>query len=230
METRRDLLVQAAFRVIAEHGVEAATTRRISAAASMSLASFHYAFESRDELLAELVARGTSDELATFTAPLSPPSPSRGPTDSGPDDPERRTEGAGTEGAGTEQSAEWVLPADIGDLLKAGLMSYLESIIADPGRESAMITLAQYARRTTGLEHFAQRLYDRYYEIAQTTLEAAAEAMHVQWATAPSHLAPLVVAATDGLTLAYLSTGDREIAERIIDATVTMLRSHLVSP
>ena len=109
-------------------------------------------------------------------------------------------------------------------------MSYLESIIADPGRESAMITLAQYARRTEGLEHFAQRLYDRYYEIAQTTLEAAAEAMHVEWATAPSHLAPLVVAATDGLTLAYLSTGNREIAERIIDATVTMLRSHLVSP
>ncbi|MGY3554201.1 AcrR family transcriptional regulator [Williamsia sp. R60] len=220
METRRDLLVQAAFRVIAEHGVEAATTRRISAAASMSLASFHYAFESRDELLAELVARGTSDELATFIAPLSLPSPSPGPADS-----ERRTEGART-----EQAAEWVLPADIGDLLKAGLMSYLESIIADPGRESAMITLAQYARRTKGLEHFAQRLYDRYYEIAQTTLEAAAEAMHVQWATPPSHLAPLVVAATDGLTLAYLSTGNREIAERIIDATVTMLRSHLVSP
>ncbi|WP_062800551.1 TetR/AcrR family transcriptional regulator [Williamsia muralis] len=234
VETRRDLLVQAAFRVIAEHGVEAATTRRISAAASMSLASFHYAFESRDELLAELVARGTSDELATFIAPLSPPSPSpgpdSGPVDLGPDDSERRTEGAGTEGAGTGQPAEWVLPADIGDLLKAGLMSYLESIIADPGRESAMITLAQYARRTKGLEHFAQRLYDRYYEIAQTTLEAAAEAMHVQWATPPSHLAPLVVAATDGLTLAYLSTGNREIAERIIDATVTMLRSHLVSP
>lgn len=235
METRRDLLVQAAFRVIAEHGVEAATTRRISAAASMSLASFHYAFESRDELLAELVARGTSDELATFIAPLSPPSPSpgppdSGPVDSGPTDSERRTGGAGTEGAGTGQPAEWVLPADIGDLLKAGLMSYLESIIADPGRESAMITLAQFARRTKGLEHFAQRLYDRYYEIAQTTLEAAAEAMHVEWATAPSHLAPLVVAATDGLTLAYLSTGNREIAERIIDATVTMLRSHLVSP
>lgn len=235
METRRDLLVQAAFRVIAEHGVEAATTRRISAAASMSLASFHYAFESRDELLAELVARGTSDELATFIAPLSPPSSSPRPNetvpdDSGSHDPGRRTEDTGTGGAGTEQAAEWVLPADIGDLLKAGLMSYLESIIADPGRESAMITLAQYARRTQGLEHFAQRLYDRYYEIAQTTLEAAAEAMDVEWATPPSHLAPLVVAATDGLTLAYLSTGNREIAERIIDATVTMLRSHLVSP
>lgn len=200
MEKRRDLLVQAAFRVIAHHGVEAATTRRISAEAEMSLASFHYAFESRDELLAELVARGTSDEFATITAPLTPPTAEDGP---------------------------WTLPNDIGVLLKAGMMSYLESVVADPGREAAMITLAQYARRTPGLEHFARRLYDRYYEIAQASLEAAAEAMGATWATDPSHLAPLVVAGTDGLTLAYLNTGDRDIAERIIDSTVTMLRGHL---
>jgi AcrR family transcriptional regulator len=185
----------------------------------MSLASFHYAFESRDELLAELVARGTSDELATITAPLSPP--------------RVRLDRSVAERADGERSVseppDWELPADIGDLLKAGMMSYLDSIVADPGRESAMITLAQYARRTRGLEHFAVRLYDRYYEIAQTSLEAAADAMDAEWATAPSHLAPLVVAATDGLTLAYLSTGDREVAERIIDATVIMLRGHLVS-
>jgi AcrR family transcriptional regulator len=213
VETRRDLLVHAAFRVIAEHGVEAATTRRISAEASMSLASFHYAFESRDELLAELVARGTSDELASLTAPLTPPPKVSGHQDSAEVDSEQ---------------ADWALPADIGELLNAGLMSYLDTMVADPGREAAMITLAQYARRTKGLEHFAQRLYDRYYEIAQTSLEVAAEAMSVEWTTAPSHLAPLVVAATDGLTLAYLNTGNREVAERIIDATVAMLRGHVV--
>jgi hypothetical protein len=93
-----------------------------------------------------------------------------------------------------------------------------------------MITLAQYARRTPGLEHFARRLYDRYYEIAQESLEAAADAIGVTWATDPSYLAPLVTAATDGLTMAYLNTGDRDVAERIIDATVTMLRGHLGRP
>jgi AcrR family transcriptional regulator len=205
VETRRDLLVHAAFRVIAEHGVEAATTRRISAEASMSLASFHYAFESRDELLAELVSRGTSDELASLTAPLKPPRMEVDP-----------------------EQPDWVAPTDIGELVKAGLMSYLDSMVADPGREAAMITLAQYARRTEGLEHFAQRLYDRYYEIAQTSLEAAAAATDNAWDTDPGELAPLMVAATDGLTLAYLNTGNREIAERIIDATVTMLRGHVV--
>lgn len=202
VERRRALLVQAAFRVIADHGVEAATTRRISAAAEMSLASFHYAFESRDELLAELVARGTSDEFAAVTAPLTPP----------------------------DRSADqWTLPDDVGVLLRAGLSSYLESVVADPGREAAMITIAQYARRTEGLEHFARRLYERYYEIAQASLEAAAEAMGISWATDPQELAPLVVAATDGLTLAYLNTGDREIAERIIDSTVAMLRGHVAA-
>lgn len=172
----------------------------------MSLASFHYAFESRDELLAELVARGTSDEFATITAPLTPPA------------------------IEPHHNEPWTLPDDIGVLLKAGMMSYLESVVADPGREAAMITLAQYARRTPGLEHFARRLYDRYYEIAQASLEAAAEAMGAAWATDPKHLAPLVVAATDGLTLAYLNTGDRDVAERIIDSTVTMLRGHLEAP
>ncbi|WP_036520396.1 TetR/AcrR family transcriptional regulator [Nocardia sp. 348MFTsu5.1] len=204
VDVRRDLLVRAAFRVIADHGVEAATTRRICAEADMSLASFHYAFESRDELLAELVARGTSDEQASIIAPLAPPDTSE-----------------------AADAAEWKLPDDIGALIKAGLTSYLDSVIADPGREAAMITLAQYARRTKGLEHFATRLYTRYYEIAQTSLEAAATAMGATWATDPEYLAPLVVAATDGLTLAYLNTGDRVIAERIIDATVAALLGHL---
>lgn len=203
VERRRELLVKAAFRVIADHGVEAATTRRISAEAEMSLASFHYAFDSRDELLAELVARGTSDEFATFLAPLNPSAAAPG------------------------DNGVWEAPEDIGELLKAGMMSYLDSVIADPGREAAMITLAQYARRTAGLEHFAHRLYDRYYEIAQASLEVAADALGATWATDPNHLAPLVVAATDGLTLAYLNTGDLEVAERIIDSTVSMLCGHL---
>ncbi|MCP2322463.1 AcrR family transcriptional regulator [Hamadaea flava] len=52
---RRAALIQAALRVIAADGVAAATTRAITAEAGMSLASFHYAFRSRDELIAELI-------------------------------------------------------------------------------------------------------------------------------------------------------------------------------
>jgi AcrR family transcriptional regulator len=53
---RRALLVEAAIRVIAKHGVAGATTRAIVAEAGMSLASFHYAFRSHAEMMRELVA------------------------------------------------------------------------------------------------------------------------------------------------------------------------------
>ncbi len=52
---RRTALVEAALRVVATEGVAAATTRAIVAEAGMSLASFHYAYASRDELMHELI-------------------------------------------------------------------------------------------------------------------------------------------------------------------------------
>ena len=52
---RRAALVEAALRVVAQRGIAQATTRAIVAEAGMSLASFHYAFDSRDELIDELI-------------------------------------------------------------------------------------------------------------------------------------------------------------------------------
>ncbi|MUN08862.1 TetR family transcriptional regulator [Agromyces luteolus] len=58
---RRPVLIEAGVRVIAREGIAGASTRAIVAEAGMSLASFHYAFESReaflDELTASVVAR-----------------------------------------------------------------------------------------------------------------------------------------------------------------------------
>jgi AcrR family transcriptional regulator len=50
-EVRRQDLVAATVAVIAEHGVKGATTRRIAEAAGCPLASLHYVFHSKDELL-----------------------------------------------------------------------------------------------------------------------------------------------------------------------------------
>ena len=49
-ELRRQDFVKATVRVIAEHGVANATTRRIAAAAGCPLASLHYVFKTKDEL------------------------------------------------------------------------------------------------------------------------------------------------------------------------------------
>lgn len=54
---RRELLLDAALRVCARDGVAAATTRAIVREAGMSLASFHYAFDSRDAMMRALMVR-----------------------------------------------------------------------------------------------------------------------------------------------------------------------------
>lgn len=64
---RRSALARAALAVIVRDGVHAATTRAIVAEAGMSLASFHYAVESRDELLRDVVELVVgSQDVATF--------------------------------------------------------------------------------------------------------------------------------------------------------------------
>jgi AcrR family transcriptional regulator len=69
---RRTALVQAAVRVVARDGVAAATTRAIVAEAGMSLASFHYAFTSRDELMVELINAVVDGEESAFAPVLRP--------------------------------------------------------------------------------------------------------------------------------------------------------------
>lgn len=53
-EDRRAEFVRSAARVIANNGVAAATTRRIAEEANAPLASLHYCFRNKDELLQEV--------------------------------------------------------------------------------------------------------------------------------------------------------------------------------
>ena len=69
---RREALIEAALRVMERDGLTAGTTRAIVAEAGMSLASFHYAFSSREELLRELVQRVIGRELSSAMGAWSP--------------------------------------------------------------------------------------------------------------------------------------------------------------
>ena len=69
---RRAALVQAALRVIDRDGVQAASTRAIVAEAGMPLASFHYAVQSRDELIREVIAFVVQGERAAAVGSLAP--------------------------------------------------------------------------------------------------------------------------------------------------------------
>jgi DNA-binding transcriptional regulator YbjK len=68
---RREAIIHAALRVIQREGVHGATTRAIVAEADMPLASFHYAFRSRDEMISELIAYVVENEGRAATATLS---------------------------------------------------------------------------------------------------------------------------------------------------------------
>lgn len=50
-DVRREQFIAGAIEVIAEHGVDGATTRRIADAVGASLATLHYCFRSKEELL-----------------------------------------------------------------------------------------------------------------------------------------------------------------------------------
>ena len=69
---RRTALIEAALRVVSRRGIAQATTRAIVAEAGMSLASFHYAFDSRDELIDELIATVVAREQLAVIPDLVP--------------------------------------------------------------------------------------------------------------------------------------------------------------
>ncbi|CAN5310305.1 hypothetical protein BH11ACT4_BH11ACT4_26210 [soil metagenome] len=177
---RRALLVQAALRVIADTGVSGATTRAIVAEAGMSLASFHYAFRSHDEMMRELVAHVVEAESTAAFAALRPGN-------------------------------------DIRTSLRDALHGFLGYVIADPGHEQVMQELLQYALRTPGLEALAREQYAFYYASVSELLVEGAAAVGVAWSIPVADVARMVVAATDGVTLAYLVDRDAAAARRVLD-------------
>ncbi|WP_280443924.1 TetR/AcrR family transcriptional regulator [Nocardia brasiliensis] len=71
-EQRRQELIAAAFRVMAQVGVSAASTRAISAEAGVPQSAFHYCFRSKEELLRELTHVVVTDMVDTALAALTP--------------------------------------------------------------------------------------------------------------------------------------------------------------
>ena len=63
VDERRELLVEAAIRVMTRDGVAKATTRSIVAEAGMALAAFHYSFRSKQELLENVIETITGHTL-----------------------------------------------------------------------------------------------------------------------------------------------------------------------
>jgi len=183
---RRRALVLAALRVVAARGVAQATTRAIVAEAQMSLASFHYAFSSRDELMAELIEHVVELEASAIL-------------------PEAFAGGADA------------VPGSLRERLRGGLQRYFEHLSGDPLKEKAMLELTQYALRSPDMQHLARRQYDRYLGLAAEALDSAALRSGSVWQCPVADVARLMVALSDGITIAWLVDRDDSAAGALLD-------------
>ena len=183
---RRTALVEAALRVVSREGIAAATTRAIVAEAGMSLASFHYAFASRDELIDELITTVVAREQQAVTPTLE-------------------------RGRGLRE------------LLESGILAYLEHLRAEPEHEQAMLELTQYALRSPERHPLAVAQYARYGELAERSLELAAELSGARWRVPVAEAARVLVAFTDGLTLTWLVDRDDSAARAVARAAADAL-------
>jgi AcrR family transcriptional regulator len=177
---RRAALIDAAVRVIARAGLAAATTRAIVAEAGMPLGSFHYVFDSRDDLIAAVIDTVTAQEHdAALTALATAEHPG----------------------------------ADLATILRQGLHSYLDLLVADPQREQALLELSLYAMRQAGSTPQATGQYRAYYAAAAHSLKLAASASGTEWSVPLAQVARLLVTLTDGITSTWLADRDTAAAQ-----------------
>lgn len=109
------------------------------------------------------------------------------------------------------------------DAIRAALQHYLEGVRADPDREKAMFELTQWALREPGFEPLARRQYARYHEVAALAAEQAARLTGSEWMRPLAEVARILVAFTDGLTIAWLVTRDDAAAAATMDVAADAL-------
>lgn len=194
---RREALIEAAHQVIADHGVEGATTRRVCAQAQMPLASFHYAFESRMALLAAVIDQGIPRDLLSLA-----------------DEIRENTPADGLRGVERE--------------VTESLQNLYNLMVVDSGRLQATVSLALYSHNNPELREASRQMWNRLCAIAATTLASIAGQHGTAWIVDPDDLGPLLIAATNAITMTFLTTGDPTTTQHVVDGTVQWMMSYAV--
>ncbi|GAC48824.1 TetR/AcrR family transcriptional regulator [Gordonia aichiensis] len=201
VDDRRTALVESAYRVIADHGVEGATTRRICAHAGMPLASFHYAFESRTALLWAVMEKAVPEDVSLMLESLLPIGGS--------------SSAVGVEAMRTKMFEQ--------------LDAFYMLLKADPGRLQATISLGIYAHNHPELQPAGKQMYEHLYGLAAQGLAAAGEQAQITWLTPVEQIAPVFIANIIAITLVYLSTADDSALGAIAESLVRDVMTHVAS-
>jgi len=196
---RRMQITEAAAAVIARDGVAGATTRRIAAEAKVSLATLHYVFKTKDDILAavlESLIDHASQDNSTITAHLVTPP-----------------------GAG---------PPALSEVIHHLVRTAWGLVCGDLVTQRVEYELTLYALRTPEAAHLGRALRDynvtAVEQIIRRTLEHTGQKSHIP----PRDLAHLIYCAIDGVLLDHLVNPDTGHADRTL-AHLAGAVLHLVS-
>ncbi|GAA1865069.1 hypothetical protein GCM10009836_51700 [Pseudonocardia ailaonensis] len=118
------------------------------------------------------------------------------------------------------------LGPDVRSSLRAVLRAYWSTVQEEPQREPVLMALTQHALHEPGLEQIAVRQYEAYHRTARAALELIAETCAVTWTLPLPRLARMMVAVTDGVTLAWLVDRDSAAALEALDSFADTLAAH----
>jgi len=210
---RRDALLDAVLRVIAEVGVDAVTHRRVAEVAGLPLASTTYWFESKEHLLTAALERAADRDVARLRALLGD-TPEHAPDPLGlavgavlgPSEDSAKAPPSGAADNSTKAP-----PSGAADnstkAPPSGAADY--STYTSRGWLLATYALVLEAARRPALRDVTTRWTDAYLE-ALPPLLAAAGSRH------PRSDAELLLAAADGLLVDQLASGDAsDLAPRL---------------
>lgn len=183
---RRRLLVEAAFRVTAREGLQAATTRAVCEEAGMSQSVFHYCFRTKKEMLQGLVTVTVQDLVDVAVK--------------------------GVEAAAAGQFG----PRGTGDPSKVigiVLNALWEEARARPERHLALYEVTAFVLRDPELAELAGWQYRMYFEQMEALLATLEGAAGIEWTTPRPVVARMLVSAFDGLVLGWLTDRDDAAVE-----------------
>jgi AcrR family transcriptional regulator len=196
---RRAALVEAAISVMKRRGVANTSTRDIVAEAGMQIGVFHYCFESKEQLVRE-VMRAINERTNTAVG--------EGLADVEP--------GPAFIHAAVEAYWEHIKSDPNEHLLTYELTTHaLRNLRAeDSGDDADVVTQIQRRRAGDGGLDAAVSQYRHYLFTMEALLMMLADVCTTKWTTPVAELARVTLASTEGITLQWLVDGDDACAQR----------------